>query len=98
MKTKSGWKDFFRSHPLFDALTLVSLEKLFYLVELKIFARNQVVFREGDEVKGFYLVYQGEVALSKRLEGEIHEKLDLDKLRQMKKNDLYPGKCPLCSH
>lgn len=64
-KTKGGWKKFFKVHPLFDSLTLVSLEKLFYLIELRILNRNQTIFKEGDEVNGFYLIYQGEVALSK---------------------------------
>lgn len=72
MKTKSGWKAFFRTHPIFDTLTLVTLEKLFYLIELKIFQRNQTIFKEGDEVKGFYLVYKGEVGLTKIVSGKVN--------------------------
>ncbi len=79
MKTRDGWKKFFRSHPIFQNLTLVSLEKLFYLVELKFYIRNQPIFKEGDEVKGFYVVYEGEVSLSKMVKKKIHQKLNVGK-------------------
>lgn len=77
MKTKSGWKTFFRAHPIFDSLTLVTLEKLFYLIELKIFQRNQTIFKEGDEVKGFYLVYKGEVGFTKTVSGKVNVESNL---------------------
>lgn len=82
--TKEGWKKFFRTHPLFDSLTLVSLEKLFYLIELKIFTRNQKIFKEGDEIKGFYLIYSGEASLSKRIEGNYTEKLNINNFMKLK--------------
>lgn len=84
MKTKSGWKQFFRSHPIFEKLTLVSLEKLFLVTELKMFTRNQTIFKEDDEVKGFYLVYEGEVSISKKVKTKLHEKLDINKFYENK--------------
>lgn len=79
LKTKKGWKNFFKSHPIFEKLTLVSLEKLFYLIELKIFSRNQTIFREGEEVNGFYLIYQGDVSLTKKVEGKYKNDFDINK-------------------
>lgn len=92
MKTKSGWKNFFRNHPIFENLTLVSLEKLFQLVELKMYQRGQVIFKEQDEVKGFYLVYEGEVGISKVVTGKVHEKLDINKF--IKQKNEMEGKVP----
>lgn len=89
--TKEGWKKFYKNHPLFDHLTLVSLEKLFYLVELKMFTRNQKIFKEGDEVKGFYLIYRGEASLLKRIEGNYTENLNITTFMK-KKNKLGDGK------
>ena len=86
MKTRDGWKHFFKSHPLFDSLTLVSLEKLFYLVELKFFSRGQPIFKEGDEVKGFYLIYNGEVSINKIIRKKFHKKLDVGEYYKNKKN------------
>ena len=88
--TKEGWKKFFRTHPLFDSLTLVSLEKLFYLIELKLFTRNQKIFKEGDEVKGFYLIYRGEAWLSKRIEGNYTEKVNINNFMKLK-NEINEG-------
>ena len=76
MKTRDGWKHFFRSHPFFENLTLVSLEKLFYLIELKFFKRNQPIFKEGEEIKGFYLIYGGDASLTKMVKKKIHKKLN----------------------
>ena len=88
--TKEGWKKFFRNHPLFDNLTLVSLEKLFYLIELKIFTRNQKIFKEGEEIKGFYLIYRGEACLTKRIEGNYTEKLNINNFIKLK-NEMTEG-------
>lgn len=77
--TKKGWKNFFKSHHIFEELTLVSLEKLFYLIELKILSRNQTIFKEGEAVNGFYLVYQGEVSLTKKIECKYSNDFDMDK-------------------
>ena len=44
MKTKSDWKTFFRDHPVFNNLTVNSIEKLFYLIELKTYIRGQHIF------------------------------------------------------
>ena len=89
--TKSNWKTFFRTHPIFDNLTLSSLEKLFYLVELKVYSRNQVIFKQGDEVNGFYLIYEGEVLKTKKVESNFNEKIDIGKFIQ-KKSELQEGK------
>lgn len=83
-KTKGGWKNFFKSHPIFDDLTLVSLQKLFYLIELKIYNRNQTIFKAGDEVKGFYLIYNGEISLSTKVESKIKEQLNINKFMKEK--------------
>lgn len=78
MKTRQGWKIFFKSHFIFEDLTLVSLEKLFYLVELKFYNRNQVIFKEGDEVRGFYLIYNGEASLTKKVT-QKYKKMNIGK-------------------
>ena len=86
MKTRDGWKNFFKSHPFFDHLTLVTLEKLFYLVELKFFKRNHPIFKEGEEVKGFYLIYSGEVSSTKMIINKIHKKIDMEEYFKNKGN------------
>ena len=86
LKTRDGWKNFFKNHPFFDDLTLVSLEKLFYLVELKFFTRNHPIFKEGDEVKGFYLIYSGEVSLTKTVKTKIQKKIDIKEYYKNKGN------------
>lgn len=87
MKTKDGWKIFFKSHPIFDSLTLVSLRKLFYLIELKIYSRNQHIYKAGDEVNGFFLIYNGEVSLSTKIEQKVKKKLDINTFIK-KKNEI----------
>ena len=86
MKTREGWKNFFRSHPFFDNLTLVSLEKLFYLVELKFFKRNHPIFKEGEEVKGFYLIYNGEASQTKMVKNKIQKKISIGEYYRNKGN------------
>ena len=91
MKTRQEWKSFFRSHHIFEKLTLASLEKLFYVVELNTYFRNQPIFKQGEEIKGFYLIYQGDVRKSKKIQDKYTEKLDINKFLT-KKNIIEQGK------
>ncbi|CAI2385127.1 unnamed protein product [Moneuplotes crassus] len=62
------WRRFFKSMTIFEHLTLRSIEKLFYFCDLKVFKRNQKVFSEGDECKGFYIIYQGVAQITKEIQ------------------------------
>jgi len=51
--------------PLFSGLEPENLEKLSAIAVPKRIARKAVLFREGDEAKGFYLLVKGRIKLSK---------------------------------
>lgn len=86
-KTRSDWKTFFRTHPVFQSLTLNSLEKLFKLIELKTYTRNQPIYKEGDEVTGFYLIFEGDIKKTKLVESEFKNNLDINKFMLKRKDN-----------
>ena len=62
------------SIPLFSGLDGTQLQKLGRIARKRSFARNQVVFNQGDEGDGFYVVVEGEVKVFK-LSPEGREKI-----------------------
>ena len=64
-KRHYNWKMFFKSNPVFDNLTLNSIEKLFYLTELIKFKKGETIFKQGDLAKGFYIVHDGVISITK---------------------------------
>jgi CRP-like cAMP-binding protein len=58
-----------RRHPFVRDFTPEHVDKLGQLAREVHFARDQVVFREGDECPDFYLIIQGRVALEMAVPG-----------------------------
>lgn len=50
-------------HPFLEGLTLPHLSRLAQCAELRQFAANEFLFREGEEFKEFFLVRHGQVAM-----------------------------------
>ena len=63
---------------MFEDWTLNSLEKLLYVVEMKTFAKDEHIFTQGDEAKGFYIVFRGDVLISHKIWKRYKEKLEID--------------------
>ena len=45
----------------------MSLVKLAYFLNYKIYSRNQYLFHEGDQTDGIYFVKNGEFVISKKI-------------------------------
>ena len=59
--------------PLFDGLPLDQMEALAQIVLRKHFHKGQIIFSEGDEADGFYVVVEGTVKIFKlSVEGKEH--------------------------
>ena len=73
-----NWKIFFKSIPVFEGLTLNTIEKLFYLTELVKFKKGDTIFKQGDHAKGFYVVKDGVVSISKKVELKINNSININ--------------------
>jgi CRP-like cAMP-binding protein len=69
---------FMRSLNMFEDWTLNSLEKLLYVAEMKTLSKREHVFCQGDDAKGFYIVFKGEVLVTYKLHKNYKEKLMFD--------------------
>jgi len=58
-------RQFFRSIAIFDSLSDDSLDEVMAGFHVRIFARNEFLFMEGDAPNGFYIVAAGQVRLYK---------------------------------
>ena len=77
-KRHHSWKIFFKSIPVFESLTLNTIEKLFYLTELVKFNKGDTIFKQGDHAKGFYVVYEGIVSISKKVESYFKNNININ--------------------
>ena len=59
-------KAFLREISLFKGLSPVHIQELARIAHLKHFPRASFIFQEGDEARGFYVVYQGQVKVFKQ--------------------------------
>ena len=64
-----GLANHLRLIPDFARLDAETLQKLVKTVRLRIYAKDEVVVREGDEADGFYLIRDGYVRVEKNLAG-----------------------------
>jgi len=64
----------FKNIPAFAHLTKKTLEKLtFYMIETKM-TKDSYLFREGDKIKGLYLVQEGEFEVSRKFKKTLDQK------------------------
>ncbi|CAI2383522.1 unnamed protein product [Moneuplotes crassus] len=88
------WKNFFKSTAIFEHLTLKPIEKLFYFCELRTYKRNQTIFSEGDQCKGFFIIYQGIAQITKSF---IYKRGGADKNSSQTRQDRFFGSSKLGS-
>ena len=70
METKT-LTDALRDHPYLEGLKPNHLQKLADMAMEVQFGRDQVIFREGDDCRKFYLIIQGQVALEIYTPGRV---------------------------
>ncbi len=70
MDTKALY-DILRQHPFLEGFKPPHIQKMAEMAHEVEFARDQVIFREGDECGLFYLILEGKVALEASAPGRI---------------------------
>jgi CRP-like cAMP-binding protein len=59
IRTNTGYSDIIRNIPLFSGLSEDELEKLTESAEIKRYARNDYIFRQGDAIKHLHIMRDG---------------------------------------
>ena len=52
---------FLQKFLFFESLSVIKLQKLFYLLERRTHTRNHVLFKQGDSIDGIYFIQEGEL-------------------------------------
>ena len=52
---------FLQKFLFFESLSVIKLQKLFYLLEKRTHTRNHVLFKKGDTIDGIYFIQEGEL-------------------------------------
>ena len=63
--------EYLKQHSYFKQLTKVSLLKLSYCFEEKNLTKDQIIFKEGDQLEYIYFIKEGEVKLSRNIKIQI---------------------------
>lgn len=65
LKEEINKKETLRSIPLFSELSIQQLRNITSISSLNQFAKHQIIFREGDYYKGFYILLKGSIKVYK---------------------------------
>ena len=68
--------------PFFQNLSFLKSQNLFLNYEEKIYNKNEIIYKEGDDINGIYLIIQGECKI-------IKEKLNLIILKSKKEFNIF---------
>lgn len=76
--------EFMHQLPFFKVWTKTALSKLQYSFEEKMFLRNQIIYREGEESDTVYIIKSGDFEVTKRFKKEQVKEIDVMKLLSQK--------------
>jgi CRP-like cAMP-binding protein len=84
---------YLRAFEVFQTIQKSSLEKIYSLKSDITFHKNQVVFREGEDLDGIYFIHKGEFLVTKKVSGVIDKLRDVEREVEIlkKENELLLG-------